>query len=181
MEDAEAHLDVLEILVTDEIDEILVQTLQPGNTPGRKYIVDYHIILPGDLETEVTLVNGDIGVQDVQNSVMVDAVNGDVFLSNIFGSAIVNLTNGSIDSTMDLNLNGEISMFTGNGNIDLSIPTSTSAIFSASVTNGSVRTSNLEFDAAVQTNKWLTGRLGIGEGVIDLGSINGHIRVVGFD
>ena len=181
LEDAEEHMNELEILVTDQIDEFIIQTLQPANTQGRKFIVDYHIILPSEFETKVTFTDGDISVQDVENSVMVDAVNGDVFLSNIFGSAIVNLTNGSIDSTMDLNLNGEISMFTGNGNIDLSIPTSTSAIFSASVTNGSVRTSNLEFDAAVHPPPSLTGTLGIGEGVIELDSINGNITVVGFD
>jgi len=181
LEDAEEHMNELEILAKDQIDEFIIQTLQPGNTQGRKYIVDYHIILPSEFEIEVTLTNGDISVQDVENSLMVDAVNGNVFLSNVFGSAVVDLTNGSIDSTMDLPLDGEIRMFTNNGNIGLSIPTSTSAIFAASVTNGSIRTSNLEFDDAVQNTKSLTGTLGIGEGVIDLGSINGHISVVGFD
>jgi hypothetical protein len=181
LEDAEEHMNELEILATDQIDEFIIQTLQPGNTQGRKYIVDYHIILPIDMEIEVTLTNGNISVQDVENSVMVDAVNGNVFLSNVFGSAVVDLTNGSIDSTMVLPLDGEIRMSTDNGNIDLSIPTSTSAIFAASVTNGSIRTYNLEFDAAVQTTKLVTGTLGIGEGVIDLDSINGHISVVGFD
>ena len=181
LEDAEEHMNELEILATDQIDEFIIQTLQPGNTQGRKYIVDYHIILPIDLEIEVTFTNGYISVQDVENSVMVDAVNGNVFLSNVFGSAVVDLTNGSIDSTMVLPLDGEIRMSTDNGNIDLSIPTSTSAIFAASVINGSIRTYNLEFDAAVQTTKLVAGTLGIGEGVIDLGSINGHISVVGFD
>ena len=68
-----------------------------------------------------------------------------------------------------------------NGNIDLSIPTSTSTKFEASVTVGSIKTSNLEFDDAVKTAQSLTGTLGIGEGVIDLYSNNGHIGVVGFD
>jgi hypothetical protein len=181
LEDAEMHLNELEILVTDEADEILVQTLQPENTQGRKYIVDYHIIIPNDLETEVNLNNGDVDVIDVQNSVMVDGVNGDVFLSNIFGNAIVDLTNGSINSAMDLPLNGEIIMSTDNGSIDLNIPTSTSAIFAASVDNGLISTSNLEFDAAVQTPKSLTGTLGNGEGIIELSSINGNIDVVGIN
>ena len=181
LEDAEMHLNELEVLVTDEVDEILVQTLQPENTLDRKYIVNYHIIIPNYLETEVNLNNGDVDIIDVQNSVMVDGVNGDVFLSNIFGNAFADLTNGSINSTMDLPLNGEIIMSTDNGSIDLSIPTSTSAIFAASVTNGSIDTSNLEFDAAVQTPQSLTGTLGNGEGVIELDTVNGNISIVGFD
>ena len=180
-EDAKLHLNDLEILVTEQIDEVLIETIQPGNKQGRKYIVDYRIILPSDLETEVILTNGDISVLNIRKWLMVDAANGNVSLSNIFGHAVVDLANGSIDSTMVLPLNGEIRMSTDNGNIDLIIPTSTSAEFAASVTNGSINTLNLEFDAAVKTSQSLTGTLGIGEGLIDLYSNNGHISVVGFD
>ena len=181
VEDAKLHLNDLEILVTDHIDEVSIETIQPENKQGRKYIVDYRIILPSDFETEVILTNGDISVLNIQNWLMVDAENGNVSLSNVFGDAVVDLGNGSIDGTMVLPLNGEIRMSTDNGDIELSIPTSTSAKFAASVTNGSINTSNLEFDAAVKTSQSLTGTLGIGEGVIDLGSINGHISVVGFN
>lgn len=179
LEDAEMHMIELKILVTDEIDEILIQTFHPQNTQSRRYIVDYHIIVPSDLETEVTLNNGHISILDVQNSVMVDAVHGGVFLSNIAASVQVSLSNGSIDGTVVLPLDGEIIMSTYNGNIDLNIPMSTSAEFTASVTNGSIADYNLEFGAAVQTNQLLTGTLGSGDGVIDLDTINGNISVVG--
>jgi len=181
LKDAEMHLNGLEILVTEEMEEILIQTSQPEDTQDRRYIVDYHIILPSNLEIEVTLINGDIGVQDVQNSVVIDAVNGDVFLSNTAASAIVSLSNGSINSNMVLPLDGEIRMYTDNGNIDLGIPTSTSAVFAASVVNGVISDSNLEFDDAVQTSESLTGTLGNGEGMIDLGTVNGNISVVGLN
>jgi hypothetical protein len=179
LEEAEMHLNELEILITEETEEILIQTSQPEDSQDHRYIVDYHIILPSNLEIEVTLVNGDIGVQDVQNSVVIDAVNGDVFLSNTAASAIVSLSNGSINSNMVLPLDGEIRMYTDNGNIDLGIPTSTSAVFAASVVNGVISDSNLEFDDAVQTSESLTGTLGNGEGMIDLGTVNGNISVVG--
>ena len=181
LKDAKLHLNDLEILVTDQIDEVLIQTVQPKDRQGRKYIVDYHIILPSNLETEVTLTNGDISILNIQNSLLVDDVNGNVSLSNIVGNAVVDLVNGSINGTVVLPLNGEIRLSTDNGNIDLSIPTSTSAKFAASVTVGSIKSSNLEFDAAVKTAQSLTGTLDIGEGVIDLYSNNGSIRVVGFD
>jgi len=181
LEDAELNLNKLEILVTDQIDEVLIQTLHPENSQGREYIVDYHIILPRDLETEVTVINGDVGVLNVQNRLLVDAENGNVFLANISANVIVSLTNGNIDSTMVIPLDGEIRMNVDNGHIDLSLPTTTSAEFSASATNGSIITYNLELEATVQTSQSLTGTLGLGEGVIDLGSINGNISVVGLD
>lgn len=181
LEEAKMHLNELEILVIEEMEEILIQTSQPEDSQDRRYIVDYHIILPSNLEIEVTFINGDIGVQDVQNSVVIDAVNGDVFLSNTAASAIVSLSNGSINSNMVLPLDGEIRMYTDNGNIDLGIPTSTSAIFAASVVNGVISDSNLEFDDAVQTSESLTGTLGNGEGMIDLGTVNGNISVVGLN
>jgi DUF4097 and DUF4098 domain-containing protein YvlB len=181
LEDAEEHLDELEILVTEEMDEVLIQTLQPENTQGRKYIVDYQIILPSDLEIEVISDNGDISVQDVENLLTVDAENGDVFLSSISANVDIDLGNGSIDSTMVLPVDGEMEMSIENGDIELSIPTSTSAEFSASVGNGSISTYNLEFDGAVETNQSLAGTLGFGDGEIDLEAMNGHISVVGYN
>ena len=182
LEDAEEHMDELKILVADQIDEFLIQTLQPENPQGRKYVVVYYITLPSNLEIEVTLTNGDIGVLDVQNSVMVDTVNGDVFLSNIFGNAVVDLTNGSINSTVALPSNGEIRMSTDNGNLDLSIPTSTSAEFSATVGGiGEIIVSDLDITDSLSTSKSLTGTLGDGEGSITLSTVNGNIEVIGFD
>jgi DUF4097 and DUF4098 domain-containing protein YvlB len=179
LEDAEESLKGLEIMVTDQIDEVTIQTLQPENRQAREYIVDYHIILPSTLETEVTVVSGDVDVLNVQKSLLINAVNGTVFLSNISASVEVNLTSGNIDSTLVIPLDGDIRIYVDNGNIDLSIPTTTSAEFAADVTNGSIVTYNLEFEAAVQTDQSLTGTLGNGEGVIDISSTNGNISVIG--
>jgi phosphohistidine swiveling domain-containing protein len=181
LEDAEENLNELEILVTDQIDEVLIQTLQPDNIMNRKYIVDYQIIIPKDLEIEVVHTNGDINVINIENWVTVDSENGDVFLTDISASVIVTIANGSINSSVDLPLDGEIILSTNNGDIDLSIPSSTSAGFAASINNGLIQTFNLEFEDAVQTIQSLSGTLGDGDGVIDLGSINGYISVVGIN
>lgn len=181
VQDAKIHLDELKILVTENTNEILVQTLQPQNSKVRQYSVDYHITIPSDLEVEVILDNGDIDVRDVQNSVMVNAVNGDVLLSNIIGSAVVELVDGSINSSVTISPSGDIRLSTDNGDVDLSIPTSTSAEFAAYVVNGTITTSNLEFDAFEQNSNSLTGMLGDGEGLIELDTVNGNIRVVAFN
>lgn len=179
--DAEEQLAKLEIQVTNQDDEVLIRTIEPEKSGEHEYIVDYYIIVPSYLEADVTLVNGDITVQNIENSVSIVAVNGDMFLWDIFGNIDIDHVNGSIDSSVTLPNNGDIMIFTDNGNIVLNIPTSTSAIFAASGTNGSISTSNLEFIAVKQTLQSLTGTLGNGEGVIDLGTINGNITVIGFD
>ncbi len=181
LQDAEVQLKRLEIQVTNNNDEILVQTLQPGYRQGRQYTVDYEITVPSDLEVEVNLENGDVDVQGVQNSVLVNAVNGEVFIWDITGSAVVALVNGSINSSVTLFPNDEIRLSTENGNVDLSIPTSTSAIFEAYAGSGSITTSNLELVASAQNSDSLTGTLGDGEGVIEVDTVNGNIRVVGFN
>jgi len=181
LEDAEANLNELEIMVTDQNDEVLIQTLQPVNMQSQKYIVDYLIILPTDMAIEVVHTNGDIDIINFENWVTVDSENGNVFLSNISANVIVTIANGNIDSSIDPPLDGEIILSTNNGDIDLSIPSFTSAGFAASINNGSIQTFNLEFDAAVQTIQSLSGTLGDGDGVIDLGSINGNINVVGLN
>ena len=162
-EDAETRLEQLEVLVTDLSDEILVQTQQPDNTQGRQYVVDYTITVPSNLEVDVNQVNGGIHVEDTANSVFVKAMNG------------------SIDSTVSLPLHGEISLSMLNGDIDLRLPTSTSAELSAFVDNGSITWDNLNLPDAVHTTQSLTGTLGGGAGVIWLETTNGNIDVIGFD
>ena len=179
--DASLNLNQLDVLVDDQIDQILIKTLQPQNTQGRQYTVDYHIIVPNHLAAEVIVDNGDINALNLQNWLVVDAMNGNVYLSNLSGGVSVNLSSGSISSSMVLPLLGEIILFTDNGDIDLDIPSSTSATFAALVTNGLISTSNLEFFSVIQTTHSLNGTLGNGEGMIDLESINGYIRVVGLN
>jgi hypothetical protein len=78
-------------------------------------------------------------------------------------------------------LNGEIRFSGTNGDLDLSIPASTSAEFSAFADNGTISSSNLVIKDREQTGDSLTGTLGDGEGIIELLTVNGNIRVVGID
>jgi hypothetical protein len=162
-QDAETRLEQLEVLVTDLSDEIFVETLQPDNTEGRQYVVNYTITVPSDLEVAIKQVNGGIRVEDTANSVFVIAVNG------------------SLDSTVSLPPNGEIRLSMVNGNIDLRLPTSTSAELSAFTDQGSITWDNLNLLDVVHTNQSLTGTLGSGAGVIWLETINGNIDVIGVD
>jgi hypothetical protein len=98
------------------------------------------------------------------------------------GNVDVELVNGSVDGTVTLPAHGEIRFASGNGDLDLRIPASTSATFAAFVNNsGSISRENLDLTDVVQTNRSLTGILGDGAGAIELETTNGHVHVAGFD
>lgn len=180
-EDAEIHLEELDIRVTDSADEILIQTVQPQDFDGRKYNVEYDIIVPSSLEVMATQDNGHIEIIDIQNSVDVSNTNGGVLLSDIAGGVMAVVGNGSIEATVFLPVDKTIDLSTNNGNLELNIPSSTSAEFSATVVNGEINATYLDFTDAVNTNHWLNGVIGDGEGTIELSTTNGNIDVIGFD
>lgn len=158
--DADRHLEDLEIQVTDSAEGISIQAVQPQNTDGRQYHVAYDIIVPSDFAMITTQVNGSIDIDDIENSVEALNINGDILLSNIVGGIVADVVNGAIAATVRLPAHATINLITDNGSIELRIPRSTSAAFGASVGNGAINTSNIEFNDVVQTNQSLTGRLG---------------------
>jgi len=161
--DAETGLKQLGILVSDLPGEILVQTVQPASLNGRQYLVKYNINVPSDLSVDVTQVNGQVTVENIENSLL------------------VTLENGSVHGTVSLPPGGEITLWTGKGNLDLRIPTSTSAELFARVGFGAITWDNLDFLNVVQTDRSFTGTLGNGTGQIDLDTGNGNIDVTGTD
>ena len=120
-----------------------------------------------------------MAVEAIENHVSVEHANGNVRLGHIVGNASVQVINGSIDSDVTLPRDGTIKLTTSNGNIDLAIPTSTSATLAASVINGLIRTSNLALQQQSDSPRSLDGTLGDGEGAIELTTLNGNISVTG--
>ena len=178
--DAEKGLNQLRVLVEDGSNEIVVQTLQPTNLDGRRYVVNYWITVPSDLAVDATQVNGHVTVEDIEGSLFVAVENGSVHLSDIVGFVTVSAENGSIDAAVTLPLGAEIMLSTVNGDIDLRIPASTSAELSALVGFGAITWDHLDLLNAVHTSRSLTGTLGDGAGLIDLDTRNGKIHVTGF-
>jgi DUF4097 and DUF4098 domain-containing protein YvlB len=160
--DAEAHLQDLEVQIDDRGSEILVKTIQPPESHGRSYVVEYEITVPNDLE------------------IFVQNLNGGVRLEGIHGSTYVDLVNGEIDGRISLPVEGVAELSIVNGTVRLDIPASTSARFSASVVNGNIDVSGLTLHDSTSTRQSLQGTLGNGRGRIALGVVNGNIRVTGY-
>jgi len=177
--DAQAGLAQLDFNVMDGYDEISVQTLQPKFPQGRQYRVRYTITLPSSLAIDVNQVNGHIAIKDIESSIQVKVANGNVNFSNILDDVTVDVGNGRINGKLTHPPNGEIKLATGNGAIDLRIPTTTSAAFSAQVDNGAITYDNLQLTNVQQTSQSLQGSLGDGTWLIDLKTRNGDIGVIG--
>ena len=197
-EDATAHLERLSVHVREDSDEIVVETEQPKDAHGRNYIVNYHIYVPHtwrilvehvngkitlssmDNQVDIKLINGEVSMDSGHAHVDVELVNGSMRLWDISGNVEGTLVNGNIDSKVSLAASGTCKLKTVNGKITLSIPQSTSAAFSARVTHGTIVLSDLSLQDQHVSPTTVTGKLGAGDGRIDLEAVNGNIVVDGF-
>jgi DUF4097 and DUF4098 domain-containing protein YvlB len=160
--DAHVHLRDLEVRVEDLGREIFIKTHQPSDSDGRDYNVDYEITLPADLELHITNISGNVELRDTR---------GDTF---------VNVISGRIDARAELPLRGTIDMVSTSGGIDLSIPRSTSAEFSAGVISGTINVSGLSLRNEYHTPNSVSGTMGAGQGRISLNVTSGTVRVEGY-
>ncbi len=180
--DAERQLDNLDILVTGGANEITIQTVRQQTFNGCTCRVEYDIIVPDNFEVTAKQANGAVAILDIQNRVEVSNENGNVFLFGIAGGILADVENGDIEATVVLPLNDNIHLSVRNGGLVLSIPTSTSTEFAATVHGiGEIFISNLHLIDSLTAGNSLTGTLGNGEGSTVLSAVNGNIEVIGFD
>ena len=180
-QDAQAHLQDLTVTAQDLTTRALLETIQPQCELGRKYIVDYAITLPDFFLVQINNNGGDVTIDSIDNEVSINNIAGTVTLTDIVGSAAVNLISGNIVAEItSLPLNGTIQMKILTGDINLEIPTTTSADFTARVFTGNITVTNLMLQSPVMTPNLVTGTLGTGQGEIDLETeVIGDIDVLG--
>lgn len=178
--DAREHLLFIHVDVTVSGSAVTVKTIQPKSTAGREYTVNFEITVPRDFAVTALDGNGNVILNELNSTVTVSVVNGEADLNEIEGSAIVSVVNGRINGDVTLPIDGAAVMTVVNGDIDLDIPQTTSAEFSASVTNGTVAVHDLTLENQHTTLHSVTGRLGYGQGTITLVVTNGSIDVTGY-
>jgi hypothetical protein len=181
VQDAQAHLQDVRVTAQDLTTRALLETNQPQCELGRKYIVDYAITLPNFFLVRINNNGGDVTVDSIDNDVSVNSIAGTVTLTDIVSSAAVDLISGDIVAEITfLPLNGTIEMSILTGDINLEIPTNTSADFSARVFSGNINLTNLMLLNQVVTATSVTGILGTGQGNILLETeVIGDINVLG--
>jgi hypothetical protein len=176
---AEAQIDDLQVDVDVTATEILVQTIQPVNTDPCSLVVQYDLTVPERLFGQIINVNGEVSIEDLDEGVSVVNVNGLVTLEDVEDDVTVRLTNGDIVADARISGDEEIDLLTVNGNVGLTIPTTTNALLSIALANGTISVSNLTITNQTSTTNTLNGTLGTGEGLVILRTTNGNITLTG--
>jgi len=178
-EDAQAQLAELQVLTWTEAELVRVETRQPSHPDGRSYLVDYEVTVPEGFYVEGISGNGEVKVEGARNGLVLQVGNGNVTLRELTGCAWISLGNGNLDASASLPPGGQIVFSVGNGSAILTLQPEVSARLKAQVGNGTIVVSGLTVKDSVSNAHLFQGTLGSGEGLVDLTTGNGNIRVSG--
>jgi len=118
--------------------------------------VDFEVRVPAGCNLRLSTSNGGISSEDSQASVTAHTSNGDVSISHAQGNVELNSSNGEIEvmqcdgnlqartsngriAITGCNLQGDCKAITTNGEIEASLPATTSLLIKAATTNGTVQ------------------------------------------
>ena len=156
--DAQSHLSDIDITVDENVSNIKIKVDHP-TSDDRNYQIDFNIILPNHIYYVIALGNGNITLESITRS------------------ALLNLGNGNVTTDLTLEDTCAVSIAVGNGNIDFTIPDNTNANLSASVGNGTISNNGLNFTNQQSSDNQFNGTLGNGAGNIALNIGNGNIAM----
>ena len=157
-------------------------TCEPGdhwssNTEDNDVSVDFTVHLPAGLELYANTVNGDVEAEGLGGTVKAYTVNGSIRLSTK-GFAEATTVNGSIYASLGrADWTEGVDFRTVNGGITLELPATFSAEIRAETVNGDIET---DFPLTVTGRfgpRHLRGTVGNGGRQLDLGTVNGSIRL----
>ena len=157
-------------------------TCEPGehwssSTEDNDVSVDFTVHLPAGLELYANTVNGDVEAEGLGGTVRAYTVNGSIRLSTK-GFAEATTVNGSIYASLGrADWTEGVDFRTVNGGITLELPATFSAEIRAETVNGEIET---DFPLTVTGRfgpRHLRGTVGNGGRQLDLGTVNGSIRL----
>ena len=177
--DAAAGLPDIILEINEVGDELQIRAIHPPSS-RREYTVNWVLEVPGRLFGQVTNINGEVTIEDLDNGLFAIVTNGLVTLTDIEGSTEVVVVNGHLSARVSIEDDEFIDLSTVNGNITLSIPSATNAVLDSRTDIGTITLTNLTLTNEQITNNVVTGTLGTGEGRIDVLSNNGNVTLTGF-
>jgi len=164
---------------TDEIIKIDTDYEKSFSVFGNKNSasVNYTIKVPATLKVVVNLTNGAITADGLKSDSRFESVNGPIYVSNCTGTLDIETVNGSVKANID-STKGLIAE-TVNGSITLGSLRNINANVEASCVNGKVKTENLNFSTLSSEKRSLSGKIGNGNNIIRLSTVNGSIKLDG--
>ena len=134
-------------------------------------------VLDSEEDMECSSSNGAINIQNTEGYAELKTSNGMITVINHHGELNGKTSNGLISADIVLPRDGECVLKTSNGLITLSIPDSTSAMVEASTSNGKIEIHDIPVSVIKMDKKEFKGRMGRGQGTIDLETSNGSIFI----
>lgn len=173
------QLDDVQVAVEASSGGVAFHTLYPSgvDTPIR---VDYRLRVPRQVRLEeVSTLEGDIVVNDVQGSIHARNLHGDIEGINVSGSVVAHALTGnilfSIRALPDRRLPFELA--TINGNVDLVMPAQANANLELSTVAGNIMGDYLFQVSSVPGDSTRHAQVGAGGVRVELRTIRGNVRV----
>lgn len=147
------------------------------NTSNNDVKVDFSVRVPQGVRFDGRTVNGNVETGAIGSDVEAKTVNGSIKIS-ASGVARAKTVNGSITASFsDPNWTGPLEFRTVNGEINLDLPSATSANVHAETLNGQIST---DFPMSVQSKfnrREMKGTIGGGGRELTLKTVNGSIKL----
>jgi Toastrack DUF4097 len=148
-----------------------------NNTESNDVSVTWTIRVPDGVNLEAHDVNGDVTISDIGGDVVASTVNGDVDASTR-GTVDAHTVNGSITASLGrADWDGRVAFKTVNGSVTVKVPDGLNARLDASTVNGGIET---DFPITIRGrfgHRSLRGTIGDGGRDLEIGTVNGSIRI----
>lgn len=130
-----------------------LETVLPGERPGRhdgnrhglpcsacRLVARYELVVPPGVDVELSTVNGDVKIHDLDGEANLDSVNGSIEVRGAKKGLSLQTVNGRIDAAVARALphGADVSLQSVNGNVMLTLPKDARFDFSASTMNGTI-------------------------------------------
>lgn len=177
----EAQQLAAEVKVGLELDgkRLAVKIEKPELSDGRSINIDFDVTIPTQTTLELACHSGTIYVSNIADDINGTTHNGSIYAKKISGKKVKLKThNGAIEIYYVKSFDGklDLSAETHNGNICVNAPSDLSTKIAISTNNGSV-SSNIPMTITNNMKTVLQGIVGKGNGVIDLRTHNGSIKI----
>lgn len=130
-----------------------LETALPGERPGRhdgnrhglpcsacRLVARYELVVPPGVDVELSTVNGDVKIHDLDGEANLESVNGSIEVRGARKGLSLQTVNGRIDAAVARALphGADVSLQSVNGNVTLTLPKEARFDFSASTMNGTI-------------------------------------------
>ncbi|MGD0213321.1 MAG: DUF4097 family beta strand repeat-containing protein [Terriglobales bacterium] len=183
------RLDEVTIEIQASPSELSIHTEYPGRNHTFNFgnaeehnnaaSVEYTITVPRQARLDkISLVNGQLDVQDVAGEIHASCVNGRIQAHNLQGPVELNTVNGELDASVDQLPGSELKLSSVNGKLRVTLPSDASAELKATTVSGDISD---DFGLPVTRHQFvgrsLHGQLAGGGTLVELSNVNGEIEI----